>query len=935
VNGYLQISKGFAKSDVEQVVQSLRGALLQPPLEFTAALNHLVQAGWVENREGHYWAHPQVAEGLTSLFEDAPERATGTLLVWMRGLLKSRYTRRALVLSFELGRRNQPILPDLEDELDAFLICTVLDAENTAFPEALDALGYLSRGNAPEAIIARRLVGPEGFPQGDFRWTASEWTPADRAAVRASLSARQIVARFIQHGWMKSHRRYVWERFSAWVEDLGWSFQEECLAATKAALGQEGWEFVQDVDSGTGSYESFEVSLSQLLQGALARPDAPVEEFLGLSIDALDRARNFVAKEEEALLEVEMSMVAGTLRGTQLAALPRPFQRALETVVDIRRRREGYEWVRMHPRREKIAPAFNASIHATIWPFTSSLPSRYEVRPKGTVEELIAIHEACGEDKSSVWTLMPLVEGKDEFLPLLLKDLQNCPLKYLRIGVSVLQRLVGMPEATRALSKVSAQADFVRRVAITEALKDNAPFQGLSSDERKIVELCGSTLKTQPPRAEFEALSQEQWPLLWHLAEQHTGKLGVGALLALAFSGEPLEKLTDLVGKRDDNEKLFMWGRLANEDLERVRSVLCAQLHHEKARFRRLALQLLAPTATAGEREEILQLADDSNPFVRKECAIQIGKGGWREGVSVLLGMLTRPPAKEAIDGRFAAQSAPIGRAAAMALAGMPRLEDTEFARCLDFVRRGPEAIPDLWVRCELVLLVARSSLEGCRETFEQCLESPEAHLEESRRRFPLRYAGAWGLFLHLRWYPEARSGLNLERLAKAAKHPDARLAGPCLLVLGLVAPGALGFIRDVFSAHETTSARALLLAGGAVMGGSPLPEDLLRLRVAEREPGLRLLQYAQQAQPPSAEDWAGVLRRNPDFSTWLDSTRQSVDVQNLLQWLIFEFLGRYAREGLMMEQPIPGTQLSAEESLNMIMEQEWRGKHSEWEGWW
>lgn len=933
----LQMGKVFTEPDVGQVVESLRGAPLQPPLEFMAALKHLIRAEWVVKRDDAYWAHPQVTEGLTSLFGDAPERTTEILLVWMRGLLKSGQPILALLLSFELGRRNQPVSQDLEEALDAFLIRRALEAEDSAFLQALDSLGHLSRRNAPEAVIARRLVGSVGFPQGGVRWHPSEWAYEDRAEVQASTSARQIVARFIRHGWMKSQMQYSWENFSAWIGELGWSFQKECLEASLAALGEEGWQFVQQLDLGPGLQESFEVALPELLQGALVRPDAPLEEFLGLALDALAKARRFVEEEKEALLETGMSTAAGALRDMVLAALPRPFQRAVQTIVDIRRQREGYAWVRSHPRREEIVPAFNASIQNVIFPFTSSLSPRHlETRPMGTVEEVTALHEASGEDKRSVWNLMRVMKAP-EFIPMLLKDLQECPLGHLRLGVQILQRLMDIQEAAQALSSLSGQVDFVRRVALAEAIvgPSRAPLRGLSPEELKIVGFCISTLKTRPPRAEFETLSPEQWPLLRQLAEKHPGLLGVGALLALAFSGEPLERRTDKVGAVSDEHALLMWERFAHEELTRVRPLLRTHLHHGKARFRDLALRLLAPTATAEERAEILQLAEDPSAFVRKTCAVQIGKHGWPEGVKALFGLLTRPPGEEAIDARFSAQSSPVGRAAATALAKMPRLEDVEFRQCLELVRRGPEAIPDPWVRCELVLLVARSALTGCRETLEWCLESPELLPgEQSPRRFPLRYAGAWGLFLHLRHHPEAQSGLNLERLTRAAKHPDARLAGPCLLVLGLVAPRASGSIREVFTASTTTPYRALLVASGAVIGGSPLSEDLLQIKLSEREPGLLLLQRAQQPQPLPAEDWVEFLRQHPEVFNWVTSMRQPVDVHRLLQWTFFELFGRRAREALPLELFQAGPHLSADESLRLIMEMEWRDKDPEWGFW-
>lgn len=913
----LHIRKAFTEAEAEQVIRSLRDANLAQ-LEFRAALKHLVRAGWVEQRDGDYWAHPQVAEGLTALFDDAPERATATLVAWMRGLVAEGHHHRALVLSFELTNREQRIPPELQAALDAFLIRRVQEADDAAFPEAFRHLGILSQGNAPEALLSRRLV--EAPPV----WNASEL-----AALRESASARQLMARFIRHGWMRSQEGLAWDTLSSWFRELGWSFHEELAQTARAALGDEGWHYLQETGPALGQSDPFGFAMSQLLRGALEVPDASIEKYLELCLDALARVRAFRDAARRQNEYAGLHLVTGAMRETELALLPRAFDLALETLVDIRRLHEGYEWIRAHPRRGEIVPAFKAAIQVTFWSGISRLwPRHLEGRPEGTIAEVLTLHNACDPaDRRPVWRLMPLLKAS-EFLPLLLKDLQDCPLEHLSTGLVVLGQLEPGPAAFQSLSTLSAKVGFARRVALAQAWRPRkaGELPGLSDEELAVTTLCASALTLRPSRASIEALSPNQWALLRQLAEEHPGSFGGGALLVLAFQGTSLDALSGRIQALATHDKLTVLKRLVRENVPAAHSVLRGHVHHEDPRLRCLALEELAPAATAEERTELLQLAADPNAVVRMECAFQIGLRGWHEGVNQLFALVTSTPGDEALDARFNTGASPIGRTAARALAMIPQLTDEAVAWCVDLMQRGPEAIPDVWVRCELVPILAKSPLEGCRELLLRCLESPEAAPGgDGSRRFPLRYAGAWGLFRHLRHYPRARDSLSMKEVLKAAKHPDIRLAGPALLVLGFSVPGSLPAIREVFSSPGMTPKRALLAEAGAALAGARIPDDLLRPGLAEQGPGLLLLEQARSLELADPGRWDAFLEQHSEVAAWLTLLKEPEETHRLLQWVFVELLGRRTREALPLGSCPPGIVLAEEECLRLIEQLEWR----------
>ncbi|MBN8233184.1 hypothetical protein JYK02_37290 [Corallococcus macrosporus] len=925
----LDIRKTFTEADVEQVLQSLRTAKLAQ-IEFRTALKHLVRAGWVVQRDGGYWAHPQVVEGLTGLFEDAPERAAEILVAWMKGLVADGRHGPALVLSFALTNRDQRIPPELQGALDAFLIHWVQEADDANFHDAFRRLAILAQGNAPEALLSRRLArldrhsSASGYPEPPV-WSASE-----EAALRDSASARLLMARYIRHGWMRAQEVCSWEMLSSWIDKLGWNFHEEITLAARAALGDEGWYHRQATSPSTGSGDPFGAALSQLLRGALEVPGSSIEEYLELCLDALARARAFCATARRQDEHAGLLAAHGALRATELALLPRAFELALETAVDVRRVREGYEWIRVHPRRREVVPAFNASIGVVSWPGTSPLhPRHLKDRPAGTLEEVLTLYDACDPaDRRSVWRLMLVIKAP-EFLPLLLRDLEDCPLEHLGKGVEILRFLSPETDALQKLSALRAKVDFTRRVALAEAWRprDAGTLPGLSDEELVVTCLCTSALAGRLSRSDVDAVSLEQQALLWNLAEKHPGMFGGGALLVLAYQGTSIDSLSEHIQALALAPKLVVLMQLFRQGVPSARSLLRSHIQNKDPHLRRLALEELAPSATTEERAELLQLAADPNAVVRNECAFQIGIRDWADGVKWLLPLVTSIPGDEALDASFNLGASPIGRTAANALALISRLTDATVAECMNLMRRGPEAIPDVVVRCELVRILARSQLAEGRELLLQCLESYEALPgNNDSRRFPLRYAGAWGLFRHLRHYPQARDELNMKQILKAAKHPDIRLAGPALLILGFSVPVSLPAIRDVFGSPAVTPKRKLLAVAGAALAGTRIPDDLMNPVAFEQGPGLVLLEHARAPESADSATWESFMEKNPEVSAWLTLLGEPEETHRLLRWVFFELLGRRARRELPWSSTPPETVLAEEASLRLLEQLEWRG---------
>ncbi|NMO16852.1 hypothetical protein HPC49_33055 [Pyxidicoccus fallax] len=899
-------------------------------IELEAMFHRLHLEGWLELRAEGYWAHPQVMDGLLSLFETAPETVTDALVEWLCALIAASMLSGTIRLVFALEQRKRPLPPDVAHALDTFLGEYVTQESDEGFSEALERFSLFSRGVTPEALVARRLVGlVEGFTRFNDIWMPAEWTPAERQAVQTSPGARALAGRFVRFGWLASRRKYGWERFSSWSRDLGWDFTEDLRFAARNALAEAGARDLPEPTS-SGLNDAFDINLRQILEGALEAPDAPAEELLLLALDALGRTRQLLDSETRSLRVTAGFQTQEMFRERPLKARCLAYEHALATVVDIRRCREGHAWAVDHPRRAEIVPAFFQSIFAAILPTTTFLGRRWSVdRQSASLDELAALHEAASpDDRRWLWNLMAVIRAS-ELLPKLLDDLRACPLEHLTSGIHALHSLAG-EEFPGVLARLMESIEFARRVALAEARrgKDSSrPLEGLTPSELEVVTLCTAAIGKAPPESAVRKLSSEQQTWLRQLASQNPGVLGLGALLVLAVSGSPLEEVfsTSKVLSQDVLLPLALH-LLLGRDVPGAHDLVSAHLAHESAKVRAAALALLAPRATSMERERIIGMAGDPSVLVQRECALQIGAMAWGDGTDALFKLLAAPAVTHGWDHPHAS---PVARAAAKALVGLPSLTEPDFERCLGFIEQGVQATLDSYARCDLLPLLARNPSTKALRVLEACMKSREAiQVRNGALSFPLRYAGAWFLLQHLRRYPEARAEVRVEDLGWAARHTDASLAVPALIVLGLLTSRAWQCMRQVLTDDTMTSRRALLLSVGFVLSGEDRPvmeQAFARAVDAADAPGLQLLEQVRvglgDGRTPDL-----ALCREPEAMTWMAGLQAEERVPRALRWCFFELFGRRAEDPLCLEGMTPGQVLTEDQSLTWLAQKEWRG---------
>jgi len=95
---------------------------------------------------------------------------------------------------------------------------------------------------------------------------------------------------------------------------------------------------------------------------------------------------------------------------------------------------------------------------------------------------------------------------------------------------------------------------------------------------------------------------------------------------------------------------------------------------------------------------------------------------------------------------------------------------------------------------------------------------------------FPIRCAAAWGVVRQIYENRSLSQGLDITTLAEYAAHSDGRLAGPCLLSLGMVGARAVPCLEKLRQGGTLTIERSLLfLLGNRITGATDkITEELI-----------------------------------------------------------------------------------------------------------
>jgi hypothetical protein len=306
------------------------------------------------------------------------------------------------------------------------------------------------------------------------------------------------------------------------------------------------------------------------------------------------------------------------------------------------------------------------------------------------------------------------------------------------------------------------------------------------------------------------------------------------------------------------------------------RPVLLNGLRDEDYRCRRIAMRLLAEDADAEAKQRVLAMADDASAPVRKACAEIIAEQRWSEGVPALVRLLR--DTRDASDGngyRFNMPNYHVARTAAMALKDLSPLSPETIQDILTFVedfrsvqKRHDRA--DIGVPYQLLLTLAKERHEEIPKLYLRRLRDPWYVEGMEQSGYPLRFAAAWGLVVQLSDIPTLLAQIDPAAFAEGAGHSDERLAGPCLMALGLLGNRAFAQLMMLASSPNFTPECALIVAT-ALPAAAKAARDAVAAALPLDSPQQRFLAWAEQNTAASLEEAEIFLAENPEVSAWMD----------------------------------------------------------------
>lgn len=834
----------------EDSAGALRNALatgrLEPVPDVRKLHRWLGSSGWWERHPAGLVGHPTVLAGAESLATVDPEKAERVFGALLAGLVAIGDPQRAFTIRQQVRKHVSSLAPGVDKAVAQYAVESLLAADQSEWQQAFYRVQAVDLQGSPVGILLNALK--LSFEHIWHQWKRPELEPSDALAVRNSPEAREVARRWVLSVLPRTDSsEYDGESLADFLRSIGFDFAQEFFDLA-----------VEELENGNGNS-----ALGTIAAAALSGPAPKFEEILELALASYTEAVSFEEKNWDAFRQAAQDEVEPhffeSLNDDLLAAFA-PSKAVLESAVEMRRKREGWHWL-----IEKSRPPI-------LWRFWTNV-----IGSEAPDVELAAIDQRfSGSDRRYYWQAVAN-SGRRDLVPGLLSELLSLEGESLQRCLEQVSKLVPPEEWNTVIPGAIAQVPWCRRATLSlyrrpafRAQEEEEWMPGaFSPDERAALALCDAAAKgsLDEPNAAPATLA-----LLRELAKAAEPHIAGLALVALASLDE---EIGELVPRLEQSEQgvarlaaLVAQKMAGSEDMPEE---LLAALGDPHFRVRIAAIDILAPTAAATERELILDLAvRDPSATVRMVCAGVIARERWCAGEPVLVELLND---RHDFGSPHEGPEFRVAQEAARGLRALWPLTANAIEQAHAILARHGRGCQDILVLYELILSLAGQNDSRLVPLFVRSLRSHRYVPAYHSSGYPLRYAAAWTLWRHLGMRPDDVELVDARAVAEAAAHDDDRLAAPALLVLGRLQGAAFGHLRSVIEAETFTRESGLLIAM-ALPADATDSRAALREAIGESNSAWALLDLPLDQWPKEQEAWRRFLSRQPDFLEWLRSIR-------------------------------------------------------------
>jgi hypothetical protein len=832
-------------------------------------LQTLLAAGWFESIEEKVRAHPTQIQGLESLLQESATQteAEDALQAVLQGFVKGGKLKAATRAVRQLVSRKLPIPMGAQAAIDRFVVAQCVNAISKDFPEALEDVARLSKGDDPVSLVAQAIIPPpKANSHGFGLWIPPDWDEPTIQAVRTSSDARRVAACFLKYSLP---RHNVFEYAHSKLIEFLFSTLEWNLSAES----EEGFD---------DALKYGNVDFEPLLEGAMRAVPAPYSRLLDKALAALDEISQAHSEPNEEYRQAEQAELDAAHCDY---IIERPSDdyfvptHAIALILKTRRSHEGFTWILSHARRNDLLDAWGATLSAktskeeleAFW--TAARPTRpqlawrafREARARELRQRLLddvgnTTPEDCNDLLRSIAGVLTNGDWTTDFLPSV-------------AGLPFDRRLL----IAHHLTQISDDDEHEARI------KKQTVMAMFSDEEKPLASAAlfgiSEALISSLPVDQLHTLAQSTIP--------NVAFVGIGLLAAQGVAeGDALKRL---MGNGNESVRATA-ASIAEKGLFRsLKESLRASLTDTDYRVRRAAMNSFAAHADDSDWTIIASMAKDRSGPVRETCAELIGRYHRGNEAMTLVDLLNDRRNNNAQTGIFKPEfvggpNYHVARAAAKSIGELYEFSDEVEGALITFLRGREERCDDVVVRYEAMQSLTRFEIHNLELVLSEFLLDNQHAPGMKNPGYPVRYAAAWGLVERLQHHSQARQNLNPNVLVEPALHTDGRVAGPCLLALGLLYPRSSVECGNALPVGTSRFRAALVRLGTAMLANQnlALPSNITATKALED-----LLAKIQSAREWAYREWQLFLSGQAEITAWLEGVKNAKDVGDSVLWAL------------------------------------------------
>jgi hypothetical protein len=843
-------------------------------------LNHFIRSKRLAPADGGaFYAHPTFIEGLDRVVQAHPGVADDVLSGLLAGMCANGRVEQTRGIVRQLRRRNTLIPHAAQAALNRHLIEQIGRADRFDAGQSFADLAELGDGTDPVLLLVKALIrGRSRFSKGfRARWRPEQMSESDVAAIRDSVQAREAARTFVRFGMLDFHaERYQAPDLVLFFGQFGWDLTPVFLEALRAAF---------DLESGRAP---------GLAHAALLSGQPPDEDVLTVGLEELDRVRRSLEEMGDRFRSADQGVLDGEeshhLFDQPSERLYGP-EKVLEVAVQLRRARAGYEWLVRHPRIADLLEAWVESIE-----------------PGTSEDEVKAIIASCPADNHQLeWRAIGRARA-DGFALQLLDALAGAPEDELPDVIRAVDAVIPRADWPTRVAPVLAGLSLCRRTQIAAAMRhpyvNSLPASGddglrphlFRPEEASAIDACRRWESPESIREMIAAFAEPERAALRVLILSSDLSQAVKAGLVLHELGEDVSAhLSRWVCAAETDARFHAYHLAALLGSKQGRRVLRRRgTADPEYQCRRVVLGHLAANGAEIDWGLVRRAAKDPSAPIRERSARLIGSHRHQAGERTLRALIrdTRDRSEDHYRTIYGGCNFHVARAAAEALDRIPDLAAETISELVAFVRGGEAVCPDWVVHYQAVNCLAWRANPELLPFFVELLADDRYLPGPSRSGFPIRYAAAWGLANSLGDAPDRADSIDLRRVLDGARHPDARLAGPCLIALGFADPRGWGTVREALRGIGDSADRAALYVLAASFATDTPPAAYAEL-VGAQHPSLEIANRLDADSPITPADWREWVEQRPLVKSWLDGIQSTEGVHAALRYVLWLLAGQ------------------------------------------